>query len=432
MNRPTTRTGTVLIGLTLAALAVRVVAALVVESVARRSGSLCLFDDTAIYWSLAGSIHRGLPYSVDQFGVAHKALRTPGYPLFLAACQATFGARGTLGARLVQSLLGAACVPMVYALVRRVWPDRSARVAMIAAGLAALEPYWAASAALLLSEAAFVPLMLAMLWGLSALWPSPFVGWALPTNGTVGRAHPAGGRAAAVALATGLAAGAAVLVKPSWALAVPAAMLGLVLATRSVRDASLVGLGAVAILGPWWARNAREFGRFVPTALWAGASLYDGLNPKADGSSDMSFLGDPRFVRLGEVDQDRALRAEAIDFAGRHPSRVATLAAIKAGRFWSPWPNARQFRSSWVNLASAAATLPLFALLGRGAWRCRRDARALVLMGGPLVYFFALHVIFVSSIRYRIPAEVPAYGLMAMGWGGRAGAEGVTRTVPSG
>ncbi len=215
------------------------------------------------------------------------------------------------------------------------------------------------------------------------------------------------------------------MVKPSWALAVPAAMMGLIVARHSFRDASLVGLGAVAIMAPWWARNAREFGRFVPTALWAGASLYDGLNPKADGSSEMSFLGDGRFVGLGEVEQDRALRDEAIDFARRNPGRVATLAAIKASRFWSLWPNAREFRSSRVNLASAAATAPLFVLLGRGAWRCRRDIRAAPALdvAGPLLYFFAIHLVFVSSIRYRIPAEVPAYGLMAMGWGGRGSRE---------
>jgi hypothetical protein len=61
----------------------------------------------------------------------------------------------------------------------------------------------------------------------------------------------------------------------------------------------------------------------------------------------------------------------------------------------------------------------MFVLLGWGVWDRRRDVRALVLLGGPLVYFFLLHCVFVSSIRYRIPAEVPAFGLMAAGLGRR-------------
>src|SRR4051812_39091264 len=83
----------------------------------------------------------------------------------------------------------------------------------------------------------------------------------------------------------------------------------------------------------------------------AGASLYDGWNPRADGSSDMRFLGFPEFRDLGEMEQDRVLRDRALEFARAHPGRVVHLAVVKAGRFWSPWPNAASFRSGAVNLA---------------------------------------------------------------------------------
>lgn len=385
------------------ALVVRIVAAFLVEHLARAKGTLCLFDDTLIYWHLAGTIREGSTFVVSQFGIPHFALRTPGYPVFLAACQGIFGSSNTLAPRLVQALLGASCVPLVYLLTRRVWPEaRSA--ALIACGLAAFEPYWAATSALLLSEAVFVPLMLVMLCGLSTAWtrgeggsPSfPFVG-----------------------LGAGVSAGLAILVKPSWALAPPAIILAWVLVSRSRR--SLIGaaffcVGIAIAMGPWWARNARVFDRFVPTALWAGASLYDGLNPSADGSSDMRFLARDEFKALGEVEQDETLRRASFAFARDNPGRVIALAVVKAGRFWSPWPNASEFRASRTNLASAAVTLPMFALLFVGMYEHRRDARALVLLAGPLLYFFALHLLFVSSIRYRIPAMVPALGLVASGF----------------
>ena len=53
-------------------------------------------------------------------------------------------------------------------------------------------------------------------------------------------------------------------------------------------------------MAPWWVRNARVYGRFVPTALWMGASLYDGLNPAATGASDMRFLDEPEIWPLDE------------------------------------------------------------------------------------------------------------------------------------
>ena len=66
-------------------------------------------------------------------------------------------------------------------------------------------------------------------------------------------------------------------------------------------------------------------------------------------------------------------------------------------------------------LASALVTIPVYLLIGLGAWDRRRDLRALALLAGPLVYFCLLHMVFVSSVRYRIPGEVPALGLAAVG-----------------
>jgi hypothetical protein len=89
---------------------------------------------------------------------------------------------------------------------------------------------------------------------------------------------------------------------------------------------------------------------------------------------------------------------------------------IKLGRFWSPWPNAEGFRSPYLAIASAAVELSIFGLILAGAWDRRRDLRSLMLLGGPLLYFCALHLVFASSARYRIPGEMPALGLAALGW----------------
>lgn len=409
------------------ALGLRVLAAILVHWYTGRKGVLCIFPDSRIYWLLAETIGAGTTYEVLQWGDnPHFALRTPGYPLFLAACRLAFGDRA-FPVRLVQALLGAASVWLVYALTARVAPSRRIgrgwTVPLVAAALAAIDPFSVGTAALLLSEAPFIPLMLLSLWGLSVIWrvdeerekegewegerPRPRHAWTWPW-----------------ALGSGVASGAAVLVRPSWLLFVPLMLLAWLVGSgrgrraEAMRGTLLVGLGVVAVMSPWWARNARVYGRFVPTALWTGASLYDGLNPSATGASAMDdFLAAPDIWPLGEEEQDDELSRRAIAFAREHPRRVLALAAIKAARYWSPWPNAEGFRDPAVAAASALFNVPLLALTAIGAWDRRRDGRALVVLGGPLLYFCALHMVFASSMRYRIPAAVPATGLAAIGLG---------------
>jgi hypothetical protein len=62
------------------------------------------------------------------------------------------------------------------------------------------------------------------------------------------------------------------------------------------------------------------------------------------------------------------------------------------------------------------ATLPVYLLILLGAWDRRQDRRTLLVLLGPLLYFAALHMVFVSSVRYRIPGMVPALGLAGIGW----------------
>jgi hypothetical protein len=402
---------------------VRLAAAFAVQSFAVSRQKLCVFPDTDVYWRLGEAITNGLPFAVSQWGVPHFAIRTPGYPLFLAATQVIFGSSSLLPVRIVQAFLGAICALLEFALVLRVYPDR--RVALCAAALTSVEPYTVGMSALVLSEALFIPLMLLSLLGTAALWAAPNRPTDESHQSDAAQTDPRNegdarrGRTILIALGTGVAHGAAILVRPSWALAVPLLSVAWWLAAdrrhraHVVQASAIVALGVALVMSPWWVRNARVFGRFVPTAVWVGASLYDGLNASATGASDMRFLEAPDIKGLDEIRQDRVLRARAFAFVQTHPGRAARLAVIKLGRFFSPWPNADRLRAPGIAAASALVTIPLFAAIVLGAFRCRHDTRCLVLLLGPLVYFCCLHLIFVSSIRYRIPAEVPALGLAA-------------------
>jgi hypothetical protein len=173
-------------------------------------------------------------------------------------------------------------------------------------------------------------------------------------------------------------------------------------------------------MSPWWIRNYQLAGRFVPTSLQVGASLYDGLHPGATGASEMSFV--PQFgaeqaradaaaraagqepIGLFEDRLDRRMQAAAVQWAQRNPRRVLQLALTKFLRMWSPVPNAGEFRSSALRLVLAATYVPVLLLGLTGLWRFGRRGWPYVLCFLPAVYFTLLHVIFVSSIRYRQPA----------------------------
>ena len=385
----------------------RLAAAALVQSFVDRKRTLCVFPDTTIYWALGRAIARGEPYVVSQWGVPHYALRTPGYPVFLAMIQAIFGSRKTarVAARLVQSAIGASCVFLVHRLVARIFRDRreGACIALAAAAWTAIDPYAVGMSVLLLSEALFMPLMLLVLWGSAAIWDEISAKRRVTTSVWIG-----------------LATAAAVLARPSWLPFVPIAeaarwIFGRGKTMEKARESAVILFGFCMVMLPWWIRTEKTTGRFAPTAVWVGASLYDGLNPFATGESDMRFLDRAEFRVLDETRQDEALRHSALDFARANPAAVARLAAVKFGRFWSLWPNAANLSSPLVMVASSVVVLPVFACAAFGLWESRRDARAIVLLAGPVFMFMILHMIFVSSVRYRIPGMIPAFGLAGLG-----------------
>ena len=61
-------------------------------------------------------------------------------------------------------------------------------------------------------------------------------------------------------------------------------------------------------------------------------------------------------------------------------------------------------------------TLLLYLLAIKGAWGYRYEPWAWMLVAFPLLYFAALHTVFVGSLRYRVPAEYPLWILAAAGF----------------
>jgi 4-amino-4-deoxy-L-arabinose transferase-like glycosyltransferase len=364
------------------------------------------FGDSEGYWVLARTIAKGEPYAYGGM----KIFRTPGYPTLLAPLFLLRDNPPVLWARLLGAAMSTAAVAGVAGLA---WLLFDQKTALVAAAIAAVYPEAIALGAFVLSEAPFAPLMVLQLIFWTLAWRANnlerITGWSL---------------------AAGFAAGLATLMRPSWLLFVPfAAAIGFV-AFRERRKQSLIGivmlLGLCLTMSPWWVRNYLVAGRFVPTSLQVGASLYDGLSPSATGASDMRFV--PQFIAeqraadakagaaktgLFEDRLDRRMRDAALAWAKKNPGRVLQLAAIKFVRMWNLLPNASEFQSNTLRLILAASYAPVIGLALLGAWRfARRDWPCLLCLL-PAIYLTCLHVVFVSSIRYREPAMLPLIVLAA-------------------
>ncbi len=401
MNSPRFASGWWLCGVLALALALRVGACAWWQS-RLPAGTKFAFGDSDTYWTLARELAAGRAF---QYGSPDaRVFRMPGYPLLLAPLFVANAQPPVMWGRWLSAVCGTLAVAGVYVLAARLF-DR--RAALLAAALAAVYPGAIAMSIVLLSEAPFCPLVVAQLASWAASWQA----------GEASAGRSVNRRSMLWAVASGGLAGLATLMRPSWLLFIPfALLLGLVLCDqrRRLLGGGLVMIAAlVAVLLPWWIRNAQVIGHFVPTTLQVGASLYDGLNPQADGSSRMDFVAEfERIERRNdavseepfEYRLDRRLRQAAIDWAVGHPSEVACLAAVKFARLWNVWPNDPKQRGGLVRWISAAAFLPvlMLAMVGIGRTRGRWWPAALCWL--PAVYLTTLHVVFVSSIRYREPA----------------------------
>jgi 4-amino-4-deoxy-L-arabinose transferase-like glycosyltransferase len=379
----------------------------------RQPGRLCLIEgDASNYWHLAEDIAAGREYAIYE--PPRRVLRMPGFPALLAVSMRVFDAP-MLPARLLLAVVGTVACGLVYVLGRILF-DRG--VGLTAAGLAAVSPTLVGFTPLILSETLFATCLLASLLAMASLVRRE--GSSSRNKSTHG-AWPVGlGGAVGMGLITGALMGAACYVRPSWLLSAPVFGGAYVALSaekgRAVLVAACVIVAAVAVLVPWGLRNQRVTGHFVLTTLWKGPSLYDALSSQASGDSDMTFFDrDNLMAEMSEYEVNRHYAQKAWEFVRAHPGRTLELAAIKLGRYFKPWPNAEQFGGAGPAAIIAAFVVPMFVLAACGWWSVRSDVWAWGLTVGPLLYFAALHMVFVSSLRYRLPAEYPLLVMTAVG-----------------
>ncbi len=360
------------------------------------------------YWMLAGKLVLGEDYAIYE--PPRFALRMPGFPAVLALARLAAGDH-VFPARILLCLIGTlAC----WGVWRLSLTACDATIARWATGMAACSPVLVGFTPLILSETSFAA---AMVWSLVPLLHVLRLHTTKDQTAT-------GGTPARFAIwqpiCGGLLAALACYLRPSWLLFPCCFGIGLIWLSRNrlraIRDALLINGVMVLCLVPWGIRNKRVTGHFVLTTLWLGPSLYDGLNEQANGDSDMSFFERDAVMSHGmsEYEMNRYYRSKAITFVKENPWRTIELAVVKLARYFKPWPNAEQFRRPAIQAAVVISFLPLvLALIGLRANPLPFPQLSLLI--GPILYFAAIHSVFVSSLRYRLPAEYPLLTVSAIG-----------------
>ncbi len=403
-----------LLAILLVALLLRLGGASYWQRTAQSEGRLFRLGDSHSYWTLASQLARGLPYQYES--PESRIFRAPLYPLVLAPlASGRDPATGVWWARLLGCMLGTLAVAEIALLA---WRFGGSRAALMAAALAAVYPAAIGMSIIVLSEAIFIPLMLGHLIAWQSAWHTP------SRAGCWGYGLLAGGLA-----------GAAVLARPSWLLFAPFAWtLGMLIGQDRPRQtlilvATLIGLSCV--MSPWWIRNARIAGRFVPTTLQVGPSLLDGLHAGASGASDedMAFM-QPLVVEQMAQDAQQVgplastleyrvnARAQqiAMSWAIEHPGEVLALAGRKFLRIWTLWPDGGEINSTAMRVA---ITLSSFSVLLLALWFGQTLLRQFdwfyAICFVPSLYFTLLHMVFVGSVRYREPALLVLIPLAACG-----------------
>ena len=232
-------------------------------------------DDSRFYANIAQNWLQHGVYGITNSGVVVPTLsRLPGYPAFLAAVFALFGAGNFRAVLLVQTLFDLATCFLIADLARRLFSQRAAQAAFL---LAALCPFLANYAAAALTEALetfFTALALDLVLRGLGVGETEMLA-AQPRSHA--SAHPSI-RASMVWLGCGLSVGAAILLRPDGGILL-AAIGGYLLwvLVRTLRSGTggartifwaglLVAAGATAPLIPWTFRNLHTLHRFEPLA----------------------------------------------------------------------------------------------------------------------------------------------------------------------
>lgn len=297
--------------------------------------------------------------------------------------------------RATMTALGIAVIPLVAVLARRI---AGRRVAVIAAGLAAVYPNLWLSDALIMSETLMLFLMVITMIAATNHRERFDVRTALALGALIGL--------------TGYARSEILLYAPLFAL----------IGVRShppakwIRQGGLVLLGAGVIVLPWVVFNSTRFDSMVVMSTNDGNTLLGANCPATYGGPglggwNLSCLGsETDEPNLDTSGRSAVRRREAVSYARHHAARwvyVVPARVLRAVDLFGLADNVRgdvgEERPSWGVWAGIASWWVLAPMAAVGLWRTRRGLRYVLAV--PVLGVLGVAAAFYGSHRLRAPVE---------------------------
>ncbi|MCD6219864.1 glycosyltransferase family 39 protein [Candidatus Calescamantes bacterium] len=170
---------------------------------------------------------------------------------------------------------------------------------------------------------------------------------------------------------------------------------------------------------PWVVRNWIVFHHFILTTTDGGWVLYSGNNPmnRSGGGIEGIDVKFPEEAKnLNEIERDQYFKKKAIEFIRSHPKEFILLSFKKFSRLWRLYPSPTsgydQRRFILTMLFSYGILLP-FAITG--FLLSFRNFQQTFFLSLPLIIFTLTHMVFIGSIRYRVPL-LPCF-IIFSAWG---------------
>ena len=292
----------------------------------------------------------GLSFPTDAYytAVANQptSFQEPLYPIVLAIMYKLFGPGNYVAAYLLQAVLGAVTVLIIFRVTEYVF---GLRPAILAACLASLYPPLLFFGRLLMTDTLFILLLM-----------STVLLTLLSTKRTPGLSD----------IITGLFVGFGALTR-----SVMVAVLGVLILFHAwltwqrkasvnnliARTFLLIGF-ALLVITPWMIRNYRVHDTFIPISTKLGYNLYFYNYPSNDYRFNDRVVPFPNVSKLQEPEREKLLRTMGLHFIRSHPTTFAKYALLKFLDFWRPLPS--EGKSSLLERIIALVSFPPIMVLG--------------------------------------------------------------------
>lgn len=315
-------------------------------------------------------------------------LRHPGYVAFLASVFAVAGNDNLTAVRLVQSLLGGVQVLLLFYLALKIFKKEA--IACLAALFLTLYPYAIFQASEILSES-FNSFLLILFF---------FLVYAVLE-------HP---RKFILSALSGLVFTLAVLTKSTFVVVLPFIFAFFRLNGLKHRFFAVFCAAAAAALLPWTVHNYKIYDKFVLVSL-SGTALFHANNPetleiekKTRELKEVNWNTPEcqEIAKLPPLEADKVYRQRAWQFMRANPGTVLTLMKMRFVQFWRLSPITHSRVQKLAALLTSGVYIPLAFLglfLSRGYWK------KTFLIWAAIFSYNALHLVFITTLRYRIPLD---------------------------